>query len=197
MPGEPSPAHWSWLEQDELGQKSPTWASLRIGIVKATSSRTNLDWEKTVKKLILNNIFIDHSVRFLTDFTITKQKARSRSSLTGSMTYGEKYSGWWAEQWPGSTFRLQDSEKPEDPLSRKNGHHTMTPPGLWKNNEEKSENGHFRKSIVPFLSVGPVLSKMRPLKCGGFAKRRCFPVRLHRFTVVFPDFQRNNTQGGG
>ena len=40
-------------------------------IVKATSSRTNLDWGKTVKKLILNNIFIDHSVRFLTDFTIT------------------------------------------------------------------------------------------------------------------------------
>ena len=39
-------------------------------IVKATSSRTNLDWGKTVKKLILNNIFIDHSVRFLTDFTI-------------------------------------------------------------------------------------------------------------------------------
>ena len=39
-------------------------------IVKATSSRTNLDWKKTVKKLILNNIFLDHSVRFLTDFTI-------------------------------------------------------------------------------------------------------------------------------
>ena len=41
-----------------------------MAIVKATSSRTNLDWGKTVKKLILNNIFIDHSVRFLTDFTI-------------------------------------------------------------------------------------------------------------------------------
>ena len=41
-----------------------------LDIVKATSSRTNLDWGKTVKKLILNNIFIDHSVRFLTDFTI-------------------------------------------------------------------------------------------------------------------------------
>ena len=41
-----------------------------IFIVKATSSRTNLDWKKTVKKLILKNIFLDHSVRFLTDFTI-------------------------------------------------------------------------------------------------------------------------------
>jgi hypothetical protein len=37
---------------------------------------------------------------------------------------------------------------------------------------------------------------MRPLKCGDFAKRRRFPVRLPRFTVIFPDFQRNNTQGG-
>ncbi|MBQ33094.1 MAG: hypothetical protein CL923_11180, partial [Deltaproteobacteria bacterium] len=33
------------------------------------------DWGKTVKKLILNNIFIDHSVRFLTDFTISLKLA--------------------------------------------------------------------------------------------------------------------------
>ncbi|MDP7629465.1 MAG: hypothetical protein QGF03_02595 [SAR324 cluster bacterium] len=50
-------------------------------IVKATSSRTNLDWGKTVKKLILNNIFIDHSVRFLTDFTINQFGVRLEIKL--------------------------------------------------------------------------------------------------------------------
>ena len=50
-----------------LGRKNTQISDI---IVKATSSRTNLDWKKTVKKLILNNIFLDHSVRFLTDFTI-------------------------------------------------------------------------------------------------------------------------------
>ena len=42
----------------------------------------------------------------------------------------------------------------------------------------------------------PVLSKIHPLKCWDFAKRRCFPVRFPRFTVIVPDFQRNNPQGG-
>jgi hypothetical protein len=42
----------------------------------------------------------------------------------------------------------------------------------------------------------PVLSKICPVKCWGFAKRRRFPVRSPRFTVIFPDFQRNNTQWG-
>ena len=42
----------------------------------------------------------------------------------------------------------------------------------------------------------PVLSKMRPVKCWDFANRRRFPVRFPRFTVIVPDFQRNNTQEG-
>ena len=42
----------------------------------------------------------------------------------------------------------------------------------------------------------PVLSKIRPLKCWDFVSKRRFPVSFPRFTVVFPDFQRNNTQGG-
>ena len=42
----------------------------------------------------------------------------------------------------------------------------------------------------------PVLSKIRPVKCWDFANRRRFPVRFPRFTVIVPDFQRNNTQGG-
>ena len=41
-----------------------------------------------------------------------------------------------------------------------------------------------------------VLSKIRPLKCWDFVSKRRFPVSFPRFTVVFPDFQRNNTQGG-
>ena len=46
------------------------------------------------------------------------------------------------------------------------------------------------------MSVVPVLGKIHPVKCCDFAKRRRFPVRFPRFTVVFPDFQMNNTQGG-
>ena len=42
----------------------------------------------------------------------------------------------------------------------------------------------------------PVLSKIRPVKCWDFANRRRFPVRFPRFTVIVPDFQRNNTQEG-
>ena len=42
----------------------------------------------------------------------------------------------------------------------------------------------------------PVLSKIHPVKCLDFAKRRRFPVRFPRFTVIFFDFQRNNTQAG-
>ena len=42
----------------------------------------------------------------------------------------------------------------------------------------------------------PVLSKIRPVKCWDFANRRRFPVRFPRFTVIVPDFQRNNPQGG-
>ena len=42
----------------------------------------------------------------------------------------------------------------------------------------------------------PVLSKIRPVKCWDLANRRRFPVRFPRFTVIVPDFQRNNTQGG-
>jgi gamma-glutamyltranspeptidase/glutathione hydrolase len=42
----------------------------------------------------------------------------------------------------------------------------------------------------------PVLSKMRPVKCWDFANRRRFPVRFPQFTVIVPDFQRNNTQEG-
>ena len=42
----------------------------------------------------------------------------------------------------------------------------------------------------------PVLSKIRPVKCWDFANRRRFPVRFPRFTVIVPDFQRNNTQAG-
>jgi hypothetical protein len=42
----------------------------------------------------------------------------------------------------------------------------------------------------------PVLSKICPVKCWNFANRRCFPVRSPRFTVIVPDFQRNNPQGG-
>ena len=42
----------------------------------------------------------------------------------------------------------------------------------------------------------PVLSKIHPVKCWDFAKRRRFPVRFPRFTVIVPDFQRNNTQEG-
>ena len=41
-----------------------------------------------------------------------------------------------------------------------------------------------------------VLSKIHPVKCWDFANRTRFPVRFPRFTVVFPDFQRNNTQAG-
>ena len=41
-----------------------------------------------------------------------------------------------------------------------------------------------------------VLSKIHPLKCCDFVNKRGFPVSSPRFTVVFPDFQRNNTQGG-
>ena len=41
-----------------------------------------------------------------------------------------------------------------------------------------------------------VLSKIRPLKGWDFVNKRRFPVSSPRFTVVFPDFQRNNTQGG-
>jgi hypothetical protein len=37
---------------------------------------------------------------------------------------------------------------------------------------------------------------MHPVKCWDFAKRRRFPVRFPRVTVIVPDFQRNNTQGG-
>ncbi len=42
----------------------------------------------------------------------------------------------------------------------------------------------------------PVLSKIHPVKCWNFANRRRFPVRFPRFTVIFHDFQRNNTQRG-
>ncbi len=54
----------------------PDFPSTNI-IVKATSSRTNLDWDKTVKQLILNNIFIDHSVRFLTDLYYSIKSERT------------------------------------------------------------------------------------------------------------------------
>ena len=37
----------------------------------------------------------------------------------------------------------------------------------------------------------PVLSKIHPVKCWDFAKRRRFPVRFPRFTVIVPDFQRS------
>ena len=37
----------------------------------------------------------------------------------------------------------------------------------------------------------PVLSKIHPVKCWNFAKRRRFPVRFPRFTVIVPDFQRS------
>ena len=42
----------------------------------------------------------------------------------------------------------------------------------------------------------PVLSKICPVKCSDFSNRRRFPVRFPWFTVIFPDFQRNNTQEG-
>ena len=42
----------------------------------------------------------------------------------------------------------------------------------------------------------PVLSKSCPVKCWDLANRRRFPVRFPRFTVIVPDFQRNNTQEG-
>ena len=42
----------------------------------------------------------------------------------------------------------------------------------------------------------PVLRKIHPLKGWDFAKRPRFQVRFPRFTVVVPDFQRNNTQEG-
>ena len=67
----------SFFGTSENAVKTQIWTAISVYvlvaiIVKATSSRTNLDWKKTVKKLILNNIFLDHSVRFLTDFTITE-----------------------------------------------------------------------------------------------------------------------------
>ena len=50
--------------------------------------------------------------------------------------------------------------------------------------------------IVPLLSVGACPQQNSPCKVLGFAKRRRFPVRFPRFTVIFTDFQRNNTQEG-
>ena len=42
----------------------------------------------------------------------------------------------------------------------------------------------------------PLLSKIHPVKCWDFANKQRFPVRFPRFTVIVPDFQRNNTQEG-
>jgi len=42
----------------------------------------------------------------------------------------------------------------------------------------------------------PVLSKIHPVKCCDFANRQRFPVCFPRFSVIFPEFQRNNTPEG-
>ena len=42
----------------------------------------------------------------------------------------------------------------------------------------------------------PVLSKIHPVKCCDFANRQRFPVCFSQFSVIFPEFQRNNPQGG-
>ena len=43
----------------------------------------------------------------------------------------------------------------------------------------------------------PVLSKIHPVKCCDFANRQRFPVCFSQFSVIFPEFQRNNTPEGG
>ena len=42
----------------------------------------------------------------------------------------------------------------------------------------------------------PVLSKIHPIKCCDFANRQRFPVCFSQFSVIFPEFQRNNTPEG-
>ena len=42
----------------------------------------------------------------------------------------------------------------------------------------------------------PVLSKIHPVKCCDFANRQRFPVCFSQFSVIFPEFQRNNTPEG-
>ena len=45
--------------------------------------------------------------------------------------------------------------------------------------------------------LAPVLSTIHPVKCWGFAKRRRFPVRFPRFSVIFPDFSEEQHSRGG
>ena len=45
--------------------------------------------------------------------------------------------------------------------------------------------------------LAPVLSTIHPVKCWDFEKRRRFPVRFPRFSVIFPDFSEEQHSRGG
>ena len=50
--------------------------------------------------------------------------------------------------------------------------------------------------IVPLLSVGACPQQNSPCQVLGFCKETAFSGTFPRLTVIVPDFQRNNTQGG-